>query len=455
MPQSQVTGRDQDHELAPNQYRTSTESGNVVGIWTGAKAAALRVASRSTQEEFAAQLSVSVRAVEKWTPRSNKVLRPFTSGMLDTVLRQAPDDVRERFATLTSERVAAEAAGDNAETLAFSGTDCLPSDDEDMLRRQFMLSSAAALAVVGLPGLVSSGQTAPRLSAANVASVEMVTDAQRQLYHSVPARSLWSAVKGHLELLVELVRGPQPEQVRRQVAALAGEAAGLLAWLALDLGEERWRERMYDIALSLTAEAEAQELRAYVLGFRSQVRQFERRPHAAVALAEEAVATAGGGRKTSVLAWLRGRQAVALAEVGDPRGSMAALAAAEIALGGGSRDEPAWMYRFDDVRLTAVRGDCLLRLDQPARAEEAFKQALASGSTGGGRFQVELLTGLATAAARQGRVDEACGLGMQSLDLAAAGSEVGVTRVRQLRRVLDPWHDQAEVIALNSRLQSA
>ena len=135
-------------------------------------------------------------------------------------------------------------------------------------------------------------------------------------------------------------------------------------------------------------------------------------------------------------------------------GSMAALSAAEAVLAGGGADEPAWMYRFDDVRLTAVRGDCLLRLDQPAHAEEAFQQALTGGSPGGGRFQVELLTGLATAAARQGRVDEACGLGMQSLDLAAAGSEVGVARVRQLRRELDRWHDKAEVVALDGRLQS-
>lgn len=453
MPQSQVSGRSPDHELAPNHRRTSTESGNVVATWTGAKAAALRVASRCTQEEFAAQLSV--RAVAKWTPRSNAVLKPFTSGMLDTVLRQAPDEVRERFATLISGRVAATATGDDTETIALSGTDCLASDDEDMLRRQFMLSSAAALAVVGLPGLVTSGRMAPRLSAANVASMEMITDAQRRLYHSVPARSLWSAVKGHLELLVELVRGPQPEQVRRQVAALGGEAAGLLAWLALDLGDERWRERMYDIALSLTAEAEDRTLGAYVQGFRSQVRQFEGRPHAALALANEAVATAEDRQRTSVHAWLKCRQAVALAEVQDQRGSMAALSAAEATLACGSVDEPAWMYQFDDVRLTAVRGECLLRLDQPAPAEEAFQQALTGGSTGGGRFQVELLTGLATAAARQGRVDEACGLGMQSLDLAAAGSEVGVTRVRQLRRELDRWHDQAEVIALNSRLQSA
>ena len=296
---------------------------------------------------------------------------------------------------------------------------------------------------------------APRLNAGNVNELETVTDAQRRLYHSMPARSIWPSVEGHLRLLIDLARAPQPEPVHRRVAALGGEAAGLLAWLALDLGDERGRERLYDIALSLTAEAEDRWLDAYVRGFRSQVRQLEGRPHAALAMANQAVATAGPGRAGSLQAWLKSRQAVALAEVKEGPGSMAALAAAEAALARGTEDEPAWMYEFDYPRLTAVRGDCLLRLDRPAEAEQAFQQALAERSHRGGRFEVELLTGIATATARQGRVEEACDLGMQSLDLAAADSELGISRVRQLRRELDRWHDSEEVAALDARLAVA
>ena len=296
---------------------------------------------------------------------------------------------------------------------------------------------------------------APRLNAGNVDELETVTDVQRRLYHSVPARSIWPLVEGHLRLLIDLTRAAQPEPVHRRVAALGGEAAGLLAWLAFDLGHERGRERLYDIALALTAEAEDRWLDAYVRGFRSQVRQLEGRPHAALALANQAVTTAGAGRGGSLQAWLLGQQAVALAEVKDGPGSMAALAAAEGALARGTEDDPAWMYEFDYPRLTAVRGDCLLRLDRPADAEQAFQQALAERSHRGGRSEVELLTGMATATARQGRVEEACDLGMQSLDLAAADSELGISRVRQLRRELDRWHDTDAVAALDARLAVA
>jgi ATP/maltotriose-dependent transcriptional regulator MalT len=256
-------------------------------------------------------------------------------------------------------------------------------------------------------------------------------------------------------MLVDLVRASQDEQVRRQLAALGGEAAGLLAWLALDLGDERGRERSHDIALSLTAEAGDPALDAYVRGFRSQVRQLEGRPRAALALAEQAVDTAGAGRVGGVPALLRSLQAVALAEVNDERGTVLALAAAETALDRGTTDEPAWMYEFDHTRLTAVRGDCMLRLDRPQHAENAFKTALSEITHKGGRFEVELLTGLARATARQGEVEEACRLGLQSLDLAASGSELGFGRVRQLRQELDRWYDSDAVAALDRRLALA
>ena len=102
-----------------NQHRTSTEPApnqpDVVGTWTGAMAAALRTASRYSQEAFAARLGISARTVAKWHQHPDAVLRPFTSGMLDTVLRLAPVDVRERFAMLTQRRVSSQ-PHDNAET---------------------------------------------------------------------------------------------------------------------------------------------------------------------------------------------------------------------------------------------------------------------------------------------------------------------------------------------------
>jgi tetratricopeptide (TPR) repeat protein len=421
----------------------------VIDHWTGASATALRLAMRLTHEGFADKLGVSVRAVKKWRARPDIKVSPLYQQVLDTVLGRIDDSTRQRFAMLVAPPAPQNLPGSNLRD--FGGH---LSDDEDMRRRQFLLTSAAAVGAAGLPGLAGSGKT-PRLNTANVSELETVTDAQRRLYHSMPARSIWPLVEGHLRLLVDLARASQPEPVHRRVAGLGGEAAGLLAWLAFDLGDERGRERLYDIALSLTTEAEDRWLDAYVRGFHSQIRQLEGRPHAALAMVNHAVATAGPGPAGSLHAWLRSRQAVALAEAKEGPGSMEALDAAEAALTRGAKDDPAWMYEFDYPRLTAVRGDCLLRLDRPADAERAFQQALAERTHRGGRFEVELLTGMATATARQGRVEEACDLGMRSLDLAAADSELGLSRVRQLRRELDRWHDSDEVATLDARLAVA
>lgn len=422
----------------------------VIDHWTGARATALRHAMRLSIEGYADQLGVSVGAINRWAAKPDTVPYTRDQQILDTVLTKLDDHDRERFWMLVAPP-GSPANRSDAVDLPDFGHDV--SDDEDMRRRQFLMTAAATVAGVGLPGLDGTGRSV-RLNAANVDELETVTDIHRRLYHSMPARSMWPLVEGHLRLLTDLARRSQSEPVHRRVAALGGEAAGLLAWLAFDLGHESGRERMYDIALSLTAAAEDPSLDAYVRGFRSQVRQLEGRPRAALDLASQAVATAGPGRG-SLHAWLKSQQAVALAEVKDGPGSLEALSDAENALAGDTENEPAWMYEFDHPRLTAVRGDCLLRLDRPAEAENAFRQALTERAGSGGRSEVELLTGMATATARQGRVEEACALGLRSLDSAMASSELGISRVRQLRRELDRWHGTDAVVAFDARLAAA
>jgi hypothetical protein len=69
----------------------------------------------------------------------------------------------------------------------------------------------------------------------------------------------------------------------------------LLAWLAFDLGHGRSRERLYNLALSLTAESGDAALDAYVRAFRSQVRQTEGRAREALTLACRAAESVGAG----------------------------------------------------------------------------------------------------------------------------------------------------------------
>jgi DNA-binding transcriptional regulator YiaG/tetratricopeptide (TPR) repeat protein len=66
--------------------------------WTGEYTRALREALRMTVREFAEHLGVTDRTVSKWeAPYASGNFRPETQQILDTALRAAPEEVRERF----------------------------------------------------------------------------------------------------------------------------------------------------------------------------------------------------------------------------------------------------------------------------------------------------------------------------------------------------------------------
>src|SRR5215204_5468898 len=72
----------------------------VVDTWTGRHANALRRALRLTNEGLAEQLGTAVRTVAKWNADPALVPIPEMQRALDTMLSQAPEDARTRFALL-------------------------------------------------------------------------------------------------------------------------------------------------------------------------------------------------------------------------------------------------------------------------------------------------------------------------------------------------------------------
>ena len=74
----------------------------VVDIWTGRHASALRIALRMTNEAFADTLGTAVRTVAKWNAQPDLVPVTELQRALDTELSRAPQDVQARFALLTS-----------------------------------------------------------------------------------------------------------------------------------------------------------------------------------------------------------------------------------------------------------------------------------------------------------------------------------------------------------------
>ncbi|EWC61256.1 hypothetical protein UO65_3443 [Actinokineospora spheciospongiae] len=69
--------------------------------WTGETACTLQAALRLTNEAFAEHLGVAVRTVAAWHQRPAMKPKLDIQQALDTALRQAPEDARARFTTLT------------------------------------------------------------------------------------------------------------------------------------------------------------------------------------------------------------------------------------------------------------------------------------------------------------------------------------------------------------------
>src|ERR1700691_3490375 len=74
----------------------------VVDIWTGRRANALRAALRMTNEAFAEKLGTAVRTVAKWNAQPDVVPVAEMQRALDTTLSRASAEERARFAILSN-----------------------------------------------------------------------------------------------------------------------------------------------------------------------------------------------------------------------------------------------------------------------------------------------------------------------------------------------------------------
>ena len=74
----------------------------VVDIWTGQRASALRIALRMTNEAFAQRLGTAIRTVAKWNAQPDLVPVPELQRALDTELSRASAEEHARFVLLST-----------------------------------------------------------------------------------------------------------------------------------------------------------------------------------------------------------------------------------------------------------------------------------------------------------------------------------------------------------------
>jgi tetratricopeptide (TPR) repeat protein len=229
------------------------------------------------------------------------------------------------------------------------------------------------------------GAAARRPSAVTVTLVdelEEITDRQRVLYHALSSAEILIPVEAHLSLLASLLRGTQPEPLRRRIASAAVEAAGFAAWLWFDLGDQFKMGALYEMADGLSGEAGNPALAAYITGYRALATEAWGRGREAVRQAEAARDRAPAGTSQLARSWLSAVGANTLALTGDRSTALNLLGEAsdqlDAAQGKEAQGREEWMYDFDRSALAAYQGQCHLRLGQAREAIAAFDAGLAS-----------------------------------------------------------------------------
>ncbi|HEX3815577.1 MAG TPA: hypothetical protein VHX59_22300 [Mycobacteriales bacterium] len=246
-----------------------------VQCWTGREAKLLRQALRETVRGFAEYLGVDARTVAKWEARAETItLLPDTQTLMDTALRLADQNVRERFQIGLS----------NIDSATEIHVAKAPAE-------QSILPTLTDVSVDVSGGLTIAAVLGPDVTLA------VMDDYARSVidrYEIEGPKQLTSEVLALRRLSRELGRGICTTMGRAQLVGVCARQTALLAYMSVNLG--RFTEaQQYAVEASVLATAiNDRPLLAWIKGTQSFAAYHQHRYDAALNLASAGVRLAGG-----------------------------------------------------------------------------------------------------------------------------------------------------------------
>jgi hypothetical protein len=285
-----------------------------------------------------------------------------------------------------------------------------PKDDPRLSRQAFLrlllsLRLLPELAPLGAlvnatEALTATADRGSRAGQSSAAAYAVITDTQRQLYWSSPARSLFDASLAHTQLGLQLLRTTGEGPTRRQLAEATSRSALLAGRLAFfDLGQVAMAKRGFDLAQQLAHEAEDHALSAVVYGHLAFVPGFAADQPAALTMLDVAHRHASYAAGPRLRSWLHCVEAEITARTGAPKQSLAQVRQAEDALATEGTD-PAWLDFYDPSRLVGFAGYVQLAAGHHADATVSLEGALARLAPSAAKQRSVFLLDLATAYTR-------------------------------------------------------
>jgi hypothetical protein len=248
---------------------------------------------------------------------------------------------------------------------------------------------------------------------------------------------------------------------------VAAQTAWLAGWLSKQLDNRGDAAGYWTFARDLAREVGESPLLAHVLVATSSIYSAATgRPDSdqatSVSLLDEADAVAGARSSPALRSWVLARRAEERSAAGDGVSARKDFDQAARLLDLGQARAEGVLADWDGERLALWRAHCEIHSD-PAppisalnEAAGVLERALASLDPSRLYDRSRATLELAEARLRQGEVDQACALLIDSLTLATdAGMMNHVRRVRRVRHQLSRWQHTAEVGQLDERLRLA
>lgn len=356
-----------------------------VEIWTGRHALMLRKAMRYSQRDFAEHLGISLRNIARWEELLDEVTpRTETQQILDTALRQASEDVRQRFAVL----VAPVTAGEGVDGTELGSRVAQPS----------------ATIVINESNSDGITEIYDRLLV-DYAALDNAAG---------PLRAL-DMIERHADLLTESA-DEEREPVRRAMIGTAARYAEFAGWLHQDAGDPVCAASWTEKALSLAHASGNAALVAYTLMRRSNQAVEQGKGSMALGLAEAALSSPGASIPRVRALGLRQR-AASLALARDVRGALDAVREARDCIS----SDPSWNPLTGYCTLPYLDAEaavCQLLLGRPQAAADLLLPAVQAWPEGYTRDRAYYQAHLAVAFIGVGMIDDGLAHARESVQLA-------------------------------------
>jgi tetratricopeptide (TPR) repeat protein len=319
-------------------------------------------------------------------------------------------------------------------------------------RRTFLSGGLGAAALTALTAAAGSGPSGPsraasvnlRAAAASgggLTPVEQLQQLRRVLVDSdnlLGSGSVIAAAGAQIDVIQQLRAGSRGAD-HRALVTLQAQYAEFAGWLHQDAHDFRGAQFWLDRALEWSHIAADRELSTYVMARKSQLAGDMSAPAAAVDLAAAAAGMARRRTRLKATAATYGAHGYALA--GQRTACLRAIDRAREAAGHLDNDpESPWASWLDSSYIEVQRGRCLAVLGDHAQAAGVFQQAIRDLPQSFRRDRGVYLAREALAHAGARDPEQAAGVGMQALVIAADTQSGRI--IDELGRVdsgLAPW----------------